>query len=570
MSRIRATDASHHRQCDYSPYTRQDCTSPPVAGNAPRTTTGRSAHVRPRPPTADLGRPVDSVRMADSASTPGGADHRTLGPRPVAHRSATTGMHYECRYEMQDDSREEQRQDAARTWVARQNINAAIRLGFQGQSGKRRTRTGWPADRFRRLCDNRAGSADVRLRDAEPVVRSPARRSRSDVDGHRRRSLQAGHPLQAGRQVDRRSHWNRSHCLWQVIVSLSADEFVALNEELAALVRAGVPLPGELERFADELGGRGAAVARELAEQLRAGRSLPEALDRLSVTLPASYRALIRSGRASGNLAAALQVAARTEVLKREFRQRAVAMCWYPAALLTGTYCMALFAVTSLLPSYVRLKETLGGAQLATASGRIFAATVDALQAAADGLAWWGWGPPALVAMVVAASIEPIDRRLGFSRFIPGIGRYSGTLDLAVLCEQLGVLLQSGVTLDEALRTVADGVTDSRLRRALQRAADRARSGMPAAEVFDASDGWPPSIAGRLARCRSEPQIVRMLARCSYRYREQARLSARAWERMFPLLAILVFGGVCVLVSALLVFGPVAELLWALAQPWPA
>lgn len=350
---------------------------------------------------------------------------------------------------------------------------------------------------------------------------------------------------------------------------VNSNQLVALNEELAAIVRAGVPLPEELERFGRDVGGPAAGVARELAERLQAGESLPDALDRLSVRLPPAYRALVRAGYQRGHLASALESVARCELLKREFRQRTVSMCWYPALLLTATFGVALFTLFSLLPAYAELRDTLSQMQSATMAGRAFAATVGLLERMAALLPWWGWLPVTLVGIVIVASVEPIDRRVGLSRLIPGMRRFMASLDAALLCEHLAGMLQAAAPLDVALETASYVVTDRRLRRACREAAARAGRGMGLNETFETALGWPQAVAWRAAQCRSQQQLVRVFQRMAEFYRQRARLVAKTWEKTFPLVVILGLGGACVLIAALLVFGPLAELLWAMAQPRP-
>src|SRR5580693_1936284 len=62
---------------------------------------------------------------------------------------------------------------------------------------------------------------------------------------------------------------------------LSADDLIALNEEIAGMARAGLPLDQGLAALAREMGrGRLQKVTAKIAADLHAGFTLPEALDR--------------------------------------------------------------------------------------------------------------------------------------------------------------------------------------------------------------------------------------------------------------------------------------------------
>src|SRR5205807_2035210 len=60
---------------------------------------------------------------------------------------------------------------------------------------------------------------------------------------------------------------------------LAPDDLVTLNDEIAGLARAGLPLDQGLAALARDMGrGRLRQVTAEIAENLRAGRTLPDAL----------------------------------------------------------------------------------------------------------------------------------------------------------------------------------------------------------------------------------------------------------------------------------------------------
>src|SRR5437868_5408901 len=96
---------------------------------------------------------------------------------------------------------------------------------------------------------------------------------------------------------------------------LSADDLITLNDEIAGMARAGLPLDQGLAALAREMGrGRLQQVTRHLAEDLRAGFTLPQALQRQQARVPPYYAALlaaaIRSGRI-GEVLATLTLYAR-------------------------------------------------------------------------------------------------------------------------------------------------------------------------------------------------------------------------------------------------------------------
>src|SRR6185436_8807663 len=88
--------------------------------------------------------------------------------------------------------------------------------------------------------------------------------------------------------------------------SATLEDFVALNEQLASLVRAGVPLDvglGQSEKpTAQALERINATVVRRVGR----GETLAEALEGDEEDVPAAYRSMIQFGLHTCNLTAAL------------------------------------------------------------------------------------------------------------------------------------------------------------------------------------------------------------------------------------------------------------------------
>src|SRR5437016_1735491 len=84
---------------------------------------------------------------------------------------------------------------------------------------------------------------------------------------------------------------------------LSADDLITLNEEIASMAKAGLPLDQGLALVARELG-RGSlrSATQQLADDLRAGYTLPDAMSRQNGRIPPYYAALVTAGVRTGRL----------------------------------------------------------------------------------------------------------------------------------------------------------------------------------------------------------------------------------------------------------------------------
>src|SRR5262245_17994633 len=106
-------------------------------------------------------------------------------------------------------------------------------------------------------------------------------------------------------------------------------QFIALNDELVALVKAGVSVHLGLQHS----GGVGAAAACErigaaVVRRIGEGASVDEALADRAV--PAAYRSVVQLALASGDLPAALSGASRLAEVHDESRQAVRTSLRYP------------------------------------------------------------------------------------------------------------------------------------------------------------------------------------------------------------------------------------------------
>src|SRR5204862_8220654 len=88
--------------------------------------------------------------------------------------------------------------------------------------------------------------------------------------------------------------------------AITIDQLLALNEEIAALVRAGIPLDRGLLEAGRDVRGRLGRIAGALGRRLGRGESLVEALHAEERAIPPLYRAGVEAGARAGRLPVAL------------------------------------------------------------------------------------------------------------------------------------------------------------------------------------------------------------------------------------------------------------------------
>ena len=90
------------------------------------------------------------------------------------------------------------------------------------------------------------------------------------------------------------------------MASATLDDYLAFNEQLAALAAAGVPLDVDFGTSREEAAKSLERFDAIVARRVKRGETLGEALEGDEGDLPSSYRSLVQVGLYDGNLAAGL------------------------------------------------------------------------------------------------------------------------------------------------------------------------------------------------------------------------------------------------------------------------
>ena len=209
------------------------------------------------------------------------------------------------------------------------------------------------------------------------------------------------------------------------------DEFAFLNQQLAAMLRDGIPLEGALRRLCAEMkAGALRGELEKLASDLAQGTPLAEAAR--ARQLPELYRRMLEVGARSNNLPGVLTLMADYFQRRHLIWTRLKGLMVYPAIVLVGSFLLSCFLS-------VTLSNTVGSVGSAFHSwGRESAFPIDF------------WLPPILLGLAVlilftALAAAPVRRVLRW-RF-PAFKEAS----LAQVAAALTMMLKNGVPLDQAL-----------------------------------------------------------------------------------------------------------------------
>lgn len=235
------------------------------------------------------------------------------------------------------------------------------------------------------------------------------------------------------------------------------DEFAFFNQQLAMMLRDGIPLEGALRRLSQEMhAGSLRAELQALAADLAKGAPLAEALK--ARRLPELYTRMILVGVKSGDLPGALTMLADYFQRRHLLGTRLKGLMVYPLIVLFAVFLLSCF-ISFILSTFVwvNLESLVGNRALPVVSAGLWMSPV------CIGLA--------LVAALIALAVSPARRMLRWR--LPAFREAS----LAQVASAMGLMLKNNVPLDDALALVEQLEKGTRAEREIAQWRQRLASG---------------------------------------------------------------------------------------------
>lgn len=246
------------------------------------------------------------------------------------------------------------------------------------------------------------------------------------------------------------------------------------NQELLALLRAGIPLAEALEALHDNEG-RGAVrgVLDGIRTALNEGRTFSSALAAAPHAFPELYVAIMRAAERTSDLESALERYIAYQQQLDTLRGKLVGAAIYPTLLLAVGGVVILFLLGYVVPRFAHIFDDLT-ADLPFLS-RVL---LDWGQAVQGNALWIAIAVVAgLVGLSAALRSAPARAAMGRAAWrIPAIGRRLRVFELARFYRTLGMLLAGGMPAVTALGMVS-GLLSPALRDNLQLAIELIREG---------------------------------------------------------------------------------------------
>ncbi len=337
------------------------------------------------------------------------------------------------------------------------------------------------------------------------------------------------------------------------------DDLMTVNEELTALVDAGVPLELDLPGRGAELATNYARLSATLGRRISHGMTLAGALSKSGDDIPRTYRSLMLLGLQHDQLNLALDSSRALAKADDDSRFTIRAGLIYPCIVICLAYLGTIACLLWLLPLMVSTYDE-PGMQL----GR-WLRTLEMLRAS---LPYWVFVPPALVALVVVWRGWRRGVRGRPRRQQPDWLHLSDRLRYAQFAEICAELLQSGTPRSNAI-DLAAGACGGLPASGESASAHAARdSDISTATTHSHNVATlPPLLSFVLSGGLSDSDCSQALRAAATSYRQVSLHRQHRFQRWLPLLLLIFVGGAVVLLYGLMLFLPMAELLRTLSRP---
>jgi type IV pilus assembly protein PilC len=338
---------------------------------------------------------------------------------------------------------------------------------------------------------------------------------------------------------------------------LPAREFLEFNQQLATLLKAGMPLVQSLDLLrAGVTDPVLRPVLDSVHDRVKAGAALSEAFDDHGELFPRVYTASLLAGERSGNLETMLRRYVAYARLLAGVRRKTVSALIYPAVLFTLGSIVVGIIVLRLVPAFAGFYDTFD-AELPLLTRVIVSGStllsnnllVAALLAVVVGGGVWWW-------MTHSSQRVRVDRAV---LRLPMLGDIARKFAVSQLARTVATLLGGGIPLVNALDVAARSVSNQYVAGQLEGMAQDVREGQSLAGTMRARPVFP-DVAVRMTEVgEATGALQEMLTSLAEFYDEEIETRL---DRFVTLIepALLVTIGLVIAVLLLAVYLPVFEL----------
>ena len=340
-------------------------------------------------------------------------------------------------------------------------------------------------------------------------------------------------------------------------------EFLVFNQELATLLKAGMPLVQSLDLLRRRVESPTfRSVLDDVHEKVRSGTALSDAFAEHGDLFPRVYTASLLAGERSGNLDAVLRRYVEYTKIIATVKRKTVSALVYPAILVSLATVLVSIIVLKVVPAFADFYATFG-AELPLVT-RIILRVSEVIR-----------GQFVLIVVSLGAGIAAVvfwvkqaGQKARFDHLLlglPVLGQVAKKFSTSQMARTLATLLGGGLPLVHALDIAAKSIGNSFMAQQLDIVSSRVREGESFAAALEARHVFP-DVAVKMAEVgESTGALQDMLNTVADFYDEEI---STTMDRFITLVepVLLVFMGIVIAGLLLALYMPLFQLSSVLSQ----
>ncbi|MGV0961158.1 MAG: type II secretion system F family protein [Limnohabitans sp.] len=329
---------------------------------------------------------------------------------------------------------------------------------------------------------------------------------------------------------------------WHRTPRVRTRDVAQMTRQLAALLRAGVPLLQALRMLSRSLPSAAlSAIMQTVQQDVEAGQALHTALARHPAQFSGLYLSMVQAGESAGILDTLMERLANTLEKNEALRSRVRSALMYPCAVMLIATAVLVMILVFVVPVFQDVFKSFG-AELPWATQIVVTLS--------EGLSQFG--PFALVAVLLGAWLGPrltrpesaCQRWLNHRLLqLPLLGSLIQSAVVARWAQTLSALLAAGVPLAEALGPVAQACDHRVFERTTMQIQRQVAQGSSLSEAMAQSTRFPPMVVQLCHTAEETGAMDTLLARAGGLMESELDDRVNGLSSLLEPLIIVVLGG---------------------------
>jgi type IV pilus assembly protein PilC len=320
-------------------------------------------------------------------------------------------------------------------------------------------------------------------------------------------------------------------------------DLAVFSRQFATMTSSGMSLLRSLAILEEQTSA--AALKKAIGEvrtDVAGGVSLSAALAKHDKVFPRLMVAMVRAGEAGGMIDRALEQIAASLEKDTALRGKIKSALTYPAIVLAFTFVLIAAVLIFIVPVFEQMFKNLGGE---------LPAITQFLVTASHNMGWIG---PLLLILVIGASVlykrrmrESAEFRLTVDRLklrMPVFGSLFRKLAMSRFSRNLGLLLNVGVPVMQALSVVGETTGNEVINAAMKDVQSAVRDGQPMSSALRHHKIFPEMVTQMIEVGEESGQISQMLDKVADFYDREVDSAAESLTASIEPIMVLVMGAV--------------------------